>query len=553
MLPSYVNGPSAKPLIGDTIGRYFEATCARVPDSPAIIAPWQDTRLTYAELLDVTDRVAQSLLRQGLEKGDRLGVWSPNRFEWIVLQMAAARIGAILVTINPAYRVDEARYALTKVGCKGLVVAKSLKSSDYYAMLGALWRGPNDRGDLPGLEFVVGLDDPLPDGWLGWSDLVAGARGSDEVARALQATEIDDPINIQFTSGTTGAPKGATLTHHNILNNGFFVGEVLRMRPDDRLCLIVPLFHCFGLVQSVLAAFTHGAALVLPGPSFDPGATLDAIAQERCSILYGVPTMFIALLAEQGARPRDLSSLRTGIMAGAPCPIETMRQVVDALHLPEITICYGMTETSPVSFQSTPDDTLERRCTTVGVVHPHVEVKIVDDQGRIVPRGEKGQLLTRGYSVMAGYWNDPEKTAESITSSGWMQTGDLAVIDEDGYCSIVGRLKDMIIRGGENIYPREVEETLFRHDAIAEVQVFGIPDAHYGEAVCAWVRLGPGRDLDADSLRAWCRDKLAHYKIPRHFAFVDALPMTASGKPQKFVMRDAMLRLLAQEEEGVSK
>lgn len=547
MQPSYVNGPSQKPLIGDTIGRYFETICARFPDHEAIVSPWQNARLNYAQLREMTDRVAQALLANGLEKGDRLGVWSPNRYEWIVIQMAAARIGAILVTINPAYRIDEARYALTKVGCRGLIVTRSLKTSDYYAMLQELWQGPDARGDLPELDFVVGLDDPLPEGWLGWGDLLAGQEGSKEVAAALSATEIDDPINIQFTSGTTGAPKGATLTHHNILNNGYFVGELLRMRADDRLCLIVPLFHCFGLVQSVLAAFTHGATLVLPGPSFDAGRTLDTIAAEQCSILYGVPTMFISLLSEQARDTRDLSSLRTGIMAGAPCPIETMRQVVDALHLPEITICYGMTETSPVSFQSTPDDTLERRCTTVGVVHPHVEVKIVDVEGRIVPRGEKGQLLTRGYSVMAGYWGDEAKTAEAITSAGWMQTGDLAVIDEDGYCSIVGRLKDMIIRGGENIYPREVEEALFRHEAIAEVQVFGIPDEKFGEIACAWVRLADNATLDETALRAWCRDRLAHYKIPAHFTFVESLPLTASGKPQKFIMRDDMIRMLAEQ------
>lgn len=544
MVPSYVNGPSSAPLIGDTIGRYFEAVCREFPKHDAIVSPWQGVRLSYSELLDLCDRVGQKLLELGLVKGDRLGVWAPNRYEWIILQMAAARIGAILVTVNPAYRTGEAQYAFSKVGCKALVVAKSLKTSNYYDMMSELWQGPEARGTLPDLAFVVGLDDGVPDGWLEWKDLVSGQSGSPEVARALAETEFDDPINIQFTSGTTGSPKGATLTHHNILNNGYFVGEVLRMRSDDRLCLIVPLFHCFGLVQSVLAAFARGATLVLPGPSFDPALTLDTISAEKCSILYGVPTMFISLLAEQAARMRDLSSLRTGIMAGAPCPIETMRQVVDALHLPEITICYGMTETSPVSFQSSPDDTLETRCTTVGRVHPHVEVKIVDDQGHIVPRGQTGQLLTRGYSVMAGYWGDPEKTSEAITPAGWMQTGDLAIIDEDGNCSIVGRLKDMIIRGGENIYPREVEEIFFRHEGIAEVQVFGIPDDQLGEVVCAWVRRAPGAELDADALRAWCRDKLAHYKIPLHFAFVETLPLTASGKPQKFIMRDQMIRML---------
>ena len=544
---SYVCGTTDKPLLGYTIGAYLDEARLLFGSAEALVSLEQGHRMTWAELIQAADRTARGLIALGIGCGDRLGVWSPNRYEWIILQLAAARMGAILVTVNPAYRKSEVEYALRKVQCKGLVVSREFKTSNYYQMLESLWRSPQSRAELPELAFIVGLDDPVPPHWYSWSDLQAKAEQVTELQlrAAIDATEFDDSINIQFTSGTTGAPKGATLSHHNLLNNGQFVGDNLRLTSADRICLVVPLYHCFGLVQGVLAALTHGSALVLPGMGFDAGCTLDAIEKERCTALYGVPTMFVSMLEAQQANPRDLCSLRTGIMAGSPCPIEVMRAVVDRLHLPEITICYGMTETSPVSFQSDVDDTIERRVGTVGRVHPHVEVKIVDERGRIVPRGQRGELLTRGYSVMrGGYWQDETRTREAIDALGWMHTGDLATIDEDGYCNIVGRIKDMVIRGGENIYPREVEELIHSHDAVADVQVFGVPSEKFGEELCAWIKLRPGHTLSAEALVEWARSRISHYKLPRYVEFVDAFPLTASGKAQKYLMRQEMARRL---------
>lgn len=545
--PSYVCGTSDTPLLGYTIGAYLDEARRRFGRSDALVSLEQGIRISWSELIQAADQAARGLMALGIASGDRLGVWSPNRYEWIVLQLAAARIGAILVTVNPAYRTSEVEYALKKVQCKGLVVSREFKTSNYYQMLEGLWNSPQSRAHLTDLAFIVGLDDPVPPNWCSWGELHAMANqvAEAQLRAAIEATEFDDAINIQFTSGTTGAPKGATLSHHNLLNNGRFVGDKLRLSESDRLCLVVPLYHCFGLVQGVLAALTHGSALVLPGMGFDASKTLDAIEKERCTTLYGVPTMFVAMLEAQQASPRDLNSLRTGIMAGSPCPIEVMRAVIDRLHLPEITICYGMTETSPVSFQSDVDDSIERRVGTVGRVHPHVEVKIVDERGRIVPRGQKGELLTRGYSVMrGGYWQDAARTREAIDASGWMHTGDLATIDEDGYCNIVGRIKDMVIRGGENIYPREVEELIHSHEAVADVQVFGVPSDKFGEELCAWIKLRSGHILSAEALVDWARSRISHYKVPRYVEFVDTFPLTASGKAQKYLMRQEMTRRL---------
>jgi fatty-acyl-CoA synthase len=548
--PSYVSGASATPLIGETIGRYFDAVCAANPDRLALVVRHQDVRWTYADLKAQVDALAVGLLRLELGRGDRLGIWAPNCSEWLVTQYAAAKLGAVLVNINPAYRASELEYALNKVGCKALITAQQHKTSDYMAMLRELAPELADHRPsaleakrLPLLKHVVTLGAAAHPGCLRYDDLLDSGTTEEqlrieEIGRSVQ---FDDPVNIQFTSGTTGFPKGATLSHHNILNNGYFVGEAIGLRPSESICLPVPLYHCFGMVMGNLACLTHAAALIYPSAAFDPRAVLEAVEAERCAALYGVPTMFIGVLNHSEFGQFDVTSLRTGIMAGSPCPIEVMRQVVERLHMPEVTIAYGMTETSPVSFQSRLDEQLERRVTTVGQIHPHLEVKIVNPEGMIVPRGVAGELCTRGYSVMLGYWEDPERTAEALDARGWMHTGDLAVIDHAGYCKIVGRIKDMVIRGGENVYPREIEEFLYRHPDVQDVQVIGVPDPKFGEELCAWIIPRPGASLDADAVRSFCAGQIAHYKVPRYIRFVDEFPTTVTGKVQKYLMREAMV------------
>ncbi len=526
---SYANGPSTQALLGETIGENLERTAARYPDNLALVSRHQDRRYTYAEFNAAVDEVARGLLALGLEVGDRIGIWSPNNAEWVLVQYATAKAGVILVNINPAYRTSELAYALKQSGCRMLIAAQAFKTSNYEAMIEEV------RGDLPALEKVILL------GTDGWDALVAGAAAvPDEALRERMAgLQFDDAINIQYTSGTTGFPKGATLSHHNILNNGYFIGEACRYTDTDAVCIPVPFYHCFGMVLGNLACTTHGAAIVIPEAGFEPGATLEAVAAERCTSLYGVPTMFIAELDHPDFEKYDLSSLRTGIMAGSPCPVEVMKQVVSRMHMDEVTIAYGMTETSPVSTQTVPEDSLEHRVSSVGRVHPHVEVKIIDPEtGRVVERGGPGELCTRGYSVMTGYWNDPERTAEAIDQTGWMHTGDLATMDTDGYVNIVGRIKDMIIRGGENIYPREIEEFLYTHPDVSDVQVIGVPDVKYGEELMAWVKVREGADLTEDALKGFCQGKIAHYKVPRYIRFTDEFPMTVTGKIQKFKMRE---------------
>ncbi|WP_295005879.1 AMP-binding protein [uncultured Dechloromonas sp.] len=555
--PSYVHGASDKPLIGQTIGDHFDAICRRHADRPALVVRHQNLRMSYGQLQEAVDNVACGLRRLGLQPGDRVGIWSQNNLEWVLTQFATAKAGLVQVNINPAYRRAELEYALNKVGCKALILAPSFKSSDYLAMVRDL--APELAGSVPGqlkserlpqLQWVVRLGDERTPGMLNFSELAHPASRAElnDLAAIGQQLQFDDAINIQFTSGTTGAPKGATLTHHNVLNNGFFIGEAMRLTPEDRLCIPVPFYHCFGMVLGNLAALTHGAAMVIPAEGFDPLSTLQAVAEERCTALHGVPTMFIAALDHPDFRAFDLSSLRTGIMAGSPCPVEVMKRVIGEMHMEQVTIAYGMTETSPVSFQSSTDDPLDRRVSTVGRVQPHVEVKIVDTDGRIVPRGQPGELLTRGYSVMLGYWGDEAKTAEAIDRAGWMHTGDLAVIDDAGYCNIVGRLKDMVIRGGENIYPREIEEFLYRHPKIQDVQVVGVPDPKYGEELCAWIILKAGQSCGEQDIRDFCQGQIAHYKVPRYLRFVDSFPMTITGKIQKFMIRQAMKDELKLEE-----
>ncbi len=546
---SYVSGVTTTGLLGDTIGQHLDRTVARWPDRPALIVRQQGVRWTWAELAAQVDAFAAGLLALGLVPGDRVGIWSPNNAEWTVTQFATAKAGLVLVNINPAYRLSELEFALNKVGCRALVTATAFKSSDYAAMLLALLpelAQPRDgrliAEHAPSLELVVQVGGAGIPGAIAFAEVAALAddAGRARLAAIGAALQFDDPINIQFTSGTTGTPKGATLTHHNILNNGFFTAETMQLTEHDRLCIPVPLYHCFGMVMGNLGCLTHGAAMVYPGEGFDPLACLQTVAEERCTALYGVPTMFIAQMDHPDFPRFDLSSLRTGIMAGSPCPIEVMRRAIATMNLRDITICYGMTETSPVSFQTTLDDPLERRVATVGRVHPHLEAKVVDADGRIVPPGTAGELCTRGYSVMLGYWNEDDRTAQAIDRARWMHTGDLATIDADGYCAIVGRIKDLVIRGGENVYPREIEEFLYRHPAIADVQVFGVPDPRFGEEVCAWVKLRPGQALTAEALRDFCRGQIAHYKVPRYVRFVDDFPMTVTGKVQKYLMREAM-------------
>jgi fatty-acyl-CoA synthase len=547
---SHVVGSTDIPLSDQTIPQLLAAAVADRPDAPAVVFREQGIRWTWRQFSEQVDRLATGLLVRGIAPGDRVGIWSPNRVEWLVTQFATARIGAILVNINPAYRMSEVEYALNKAGVRMLVTAARFKSSDYIGMLQALAPeladcepGALNAGRLPRLQHIVRMGDDSTPGMHRYDALLADLDPArlDKVTAGLTA---HDPINIQFTSGTTGSPKGATLTHHNVVNNGRFVAMAMRLHREDRLCIPVPLYHCFGMVLSVLACVSVGACMVFPGEAFDPLATMQAVSEERCTALHGVPTMFIAQLDHREFGRFDFSTLRTGIMAGAPCPIEVMKRVVADMHMAEVTIAYGMTETSPVSFQSATDDPLEKRVATVGRVQPHLECKVVDADGGVVPVGATGELCTRGYSVMLGYWEDEPRTREAIRD-GWMHTGDLATIDADGYCNIVGRVKDMVIRGGENVYPREIEEYLFRHPKIQAVQVFGVPDPKYGEEVCAWIVLKPGQTATEDEVRAFCRDQIAHYKIPRYIRFVDDMPMTVTGKVQKFVMRETMIRELA--------
>ncbi|HZZ90540.1 MAG TPA: AMP-binding protein [Caulobacteraceae bacterium] len=551
---SWVKGADAPPLLETTIGQALDAAAATWGEADAVVSTFQNIRWSWAALARRADDLAAGLLALGLQPGDRLGIWSPNCAEWALTQFAAAKAGIILVTINPAYRLSELEYTLNKVGVKALVAAERYKTSDYVGMVEALapelpdsFPGALQAQTVPTLRAAIKIGGGVRPGWFDIADLPGLVEDAHYERLAEIAGRLDprDAINIQFTSGTTGLPKGATLTHRNILNNGYFVGLAQQLGPVDRICTPVPLYHCFGMVMANLAAVTHGCALVYPAPTFDPEATLAAIEAERCTALYGVPTMFIAVLNAASFASRDVASLRTGTMAGSPCPVEVMKQVIERLHMADVTIAYGMTETSPVSFQTGPDDPVERRVSTIGRVQPHLEVKIVDEAGETTPRGVAGEVCTRGYSVMLGYWDDAERTAEAIDPDGWMHTGDLGVIDTDGYGNIVGRIKDMVIRGGENIYPREIEEFLYTHPKVADVTVVGLPDPKMGEELCAWIKLAPGESAEEDEIRAFCRGRIAHYKIPRYVRFVDEFPMTVTGKVQKFVIRDRMKAELA--------
>jgi fatty-acyl-CoA synthase len=550
---SYVSGSSSHPLIGETIGNCFERSAEKWSEREALVVRQQNVRYTYAQLKQRVDALAMGLLKLGMHPGDRIGIWSPNNTEWVLLQFASAKIGLILVCINPAYRSYELSYALKKVGCKALVMAPHFRSNDYVKMMYEL--APELERDeigsllavgLPDLRYVILIGGDRRTGMLPFDDVSALGGAAEracmeELALSLQ---FDDPINIQFTSGTTGSPKGATLTHHNLLNNGFFVGEAMRMTEQDRLCIPVPLYHCFGLTMSNLNCVIHGSTMVFPSEWFDPLAVLETVEAERCTAIQGVPAMFIAELEHPEFKRFNLKSLRTGIMAGAPCPIEVMRRCVEQMNLREVTIAYGMTETSPVSFQSAVDDPMERRVSTVGRVQPHIEVKLINSGGHVVPRGTAGEILTRGYCVMLGYWGDPQLTSEAVDQAGWMHTGDMGVLDEEGFCNIVGRIKDMVIRGGENIYPREIEEFLYSHPAVEAVQVFGVPDPKYGEVLCAWIKKRAGTTVDEESIRSFCKERIAHYKVPRYVMFVEDFPMTVTGKAQKYLMRKQVMEKL---------
>ncbi|QCI11694.1 AMP-binding protein [Pseudomonas putida] len=545
--PSYTRGPQDKPLLTLTIGQAFDATVARHADGEALVSRHQGLRYSWRQLAEQVDLHARALMTLGVERGDRVGIWSPNCAQWCILQLATAKVGAVLVNINPAYRVAELEYALRQSGCRWLVCADAFKTSDYHAMVqelvpelagAALGVLVSER--LPELRGVISLAACPPPGFLAWQALAGRAGGTTAEAYQArqQALHCQQPVNIQYTSGTTGAPKGATLSHYNILNNGFMVGESLGLTSADRMVIPVPLYHCFGMVMANLGCITHGSTMIYPNDAFDAELTLRAVAEERASILYGVPTMFIAMLDHPSRSALDLSTLRSGIMAGATCPIEVMRRVIEQMHMAEVQIAYGMTETSPVSLQTGPDDELELRVTTVGRTHPQLETQLVDSQGQVVGRGEIGELCTRGYSVMLGYWDNPQASAEAIDAHGWMHSGDLAVMDEQGFVRIVGRNKDMIIRGGENIYPRELEEFFYTHPAVADAQVIGIPCQRYGEEVVAWIKLHPGHSATVEELQGWCKARIAHFKVPRHFRFVDEFPMTVTGKVQKFRMRE---------------
>lgn len=546
---SYVSGTSDKPLIGLTIGEMFDRACKQYANKEALVSIHQNKRMTYQELHDNVNAFASSLLELGFHTGDRLGIWSPNTWEWAVTQYAAFKIGVILVNLNPAYKAQELEYVLNKVECKGIVIGEAFKTTDYHAILASI--APEFESNhsktlvshnLPHLRTVIKTTDVEHDGIYRFKDLLntptlAQLQRIEYVASQLQ---FDDVANIQFTSGTTGSPKGTMLTHHNILNNGYFVGEGIHLTDNDRICLAVPLFHCFGMVMGNLASLTHGATVVYPNYVYSPTETLDAVHKERCTALYGVPTMFITMLEQPDFEQYDLSSLRTGIMAGSPCPREIMQRVIDRMHMSEITICYGMTETSPVSSQSHIDDPVDKRVSTVGRIHPHVEIKVVDENGHIVPVGVQGELCTRGYSVMAGYWGEPEKTKEVVDKHGWMHTGDIAEIDEEGFIKIKGRIKDVVIRGGENLFPKEIEDLLYQHPAVSNVQVIGLPDERYGEELCACIILNEGVECSREEIQAFCRERISHNKIPRYVQFVKEFPMTASGKPQKFKLQEIM-------------
>lgn len=532
---SHVIGLDETPLLDLTIPALLARAVASHKDHEAAVFTSQNIRRSYHEFSTDVDHLASGLLSLGLRKGDRLGIWSPNRYEWLLTQFATARIGLILVNVNPAYRSHELKYALNLVECRALITAQSFKSSNYIEMLRAV------KDDIP-TQTLIALGPDTPDGFLSFNALMQTPIAAlDAITSELSP---DDPINIQFTSGTTGNPKGATLTHRNIVNNAFFTTQAMEFTPQDRLCIPVPFYHCFGMVMGTLGCVTQGATIVVPGEGFDPLETLTTVTTENCTALYGVPTMFVGMLEHPDFAHFDLATLRTGIMAGAPCPIEVMRAVQSKMHMSGVTIAYGMTETSPVSFQSNLDDPTEKRVTSVGRIHPHVEVKIVDDTGAVLPSGTQGELWTRGYSVMQGYWGDAERTRDAIDRDGWMHTGDLARMDAEGYVNITGRLKDMVVRGGENIYPREIEEFLYTHPAVSQVQVFGIPDDTYGEITCAWIIAKPDAPKDPDDVRAFCKTQIAHYKVPAHILFVDDIPMTVTGKPQKFLMRDAMIESL---------
>jgi len=527
-MTSYTHGASEIALLGETIGDNLRRAVERFPEREALVVRSQKYRATYRELWEQTSTLARGLLARGIGKGDRVGIWSPNRFEWVVTQYATARIGAILVNVNPAYKSRELEYALNQSGVRMLLHSRGFRATDYREILRTV------RGKLPALEQVLVIDDE-------WEDLLSSSAGVEE--GALEGREkslsFDDPINIQYTSGTTGAPKGATLSHHNILNNGYLIGEIMAYTEKDRIAVPVPFYHCFGMVIGNLAATSHGSTVLVPGEAFDAGDTLATVAEERATSLYGVPTMFIAMLSHPDFGNTDFSTLRTGVMAGSPCPVEVMRQVREKMNMRDITICYGMTETSPVSTQTRMDDAVEKRVATVGRVHPHAEIKIVDPAtGEVVPRGSPGELCTRGYCVMLGYWSDEDATARAIDPAGWMHTGDLASMDGEGYVKIVGRIKDMIIRGGDNVYPREVEEFLYTHPKVEDAQVIGVPSTTYGEEIMAWVKPRAGAALDVEELRAFCRGKIATYKIPKYWKIVDSFPMTVTGKVQKFRMRE---------------
>ena len=554
MNPSYAHGTTLEPLIGQTIGDHFDAQATRHGDREAVVDRQKGVRLTYHELSEVVTQLARGLLALGVQPGERVGIWSPNRWEWIVTQFGTPKIGTILVNVNPSYRLRELGYALRQSGIRTLITAPGFGPSDYLGMLhdllGELGGGPVSHPDFPELKEIVVLGDKAPRGMRTWEELLRlGDSVPAEAVSSRQAdVQFDDPVNIQYTSGTTGLPKGATLSHHNLLNNGYFIGELMRFTADDRLCIPVPFYHTFGMVLANLACVTHGATMVIPGEGFDAGQVLATVEAERCTALHGVPTMFIAELGHPEFERYDLGSLRTGLMAGSPCPVEVMRQVQSRMHMSEVEIAYGMTETSPVSTQTRADDPLELRVGTVGQVHPHVEVKIVDPAtGRVVPRGTPGELVTRSYAVMLGYWQNPDATGQVIDAARWMHTGDLAVMREDGYVNIVGRIKDMIIRGGENIYPREIEEFYYTHPKVADIQVIGVPDQKYGEQVMAWIRLKPGETATQEEMRDFARGQIAHFKIPRYVKFVDAFPMTVTGKVQKYVMRQAAVKELGLE------
>lgn len=545
---SYTNGASTIPLLGLTIGDQFDLTVNRYPDNPALISRHQHIHWTYRELQEQVNRCARALLHLGIQKGERVGIWAPNCAEWVITQFATSKIGIILVNINPSYRMHELEYVLNQSGCSAIVIASAFKTSNYTEMIATLAPelqesevGQLQAEKLPHLRTVIRIGEDNIPGMLSWSNLLAmGDNVSQEELQQVQSgQEFDDPINIQYTSGTTGFPKGATLSHHNILNNGYFVAELQNITPQDKICIPVPLYHCFGMVMGNLGCVTHGAAMIYPSEGFDPQATLEAIQEERCTSLYGVPTMFIAELSHPDFSKYDFSSLRTGVMAGSPCPVEVMKRVNTEMHMPEVEICYGMTETSPVSTQTRIDSPFDKRVGTVGLIGPHLEIKIVDTlSGQVVPVGQPGELCTRGYSVMLGYWNNPDATASAIDAARWMHTGDLATMDEDSYLNIVGRIKDMIIRGGENVYPREIEEFLYTHSKVRDVQVIGVPDAKYGEEIMAYIQLQPGEQATTEEIREFCRGQIAHYKVPRYVKFVDSFPMTVTGKIQKFIMRD---------------